>query len=57
MQTCKFANTVAPARKPLIYRDDFVGYGSRVAVPMGGMAIAEAYAMFRRGPAPRLLAT
>ncbi|MEY3694488.1 MAG: carboxyphosphonoenolpyruvate phosphonomutase, partial [Pseudomonadota bacterium] len=57
MQTCKFANAVAPARKPLIYRDDFVGYGSRVAVPMGGMAIAEAYAMFRRGPAPRLLAT
>jgi len=57
MQTCKFANAVAPACKPLIFRDDFVGYGSRAAVPMGGMAIAEAYAMFRRGPAPRLLAT
>ncbi len=57
MQTCKFANTVAPACKPLIFRDDFVGYGSRVAVPMGGMAIAKACGMFRRGPAPRLLAT
>jgi hypothetical protein len=55
MQTCKFDNTLAPARKLLIYREDLNQHGGRVSQKADGMVIANDRPVLTRGQAPRSL--